>query len=207
MDDRLRANPVSCDERVWTPVADGFRRRGWTVRTARDEGTLGDPDCEYLYYATENEWVLATFDDDFFSLVKGRRTPAFGPDLRFWAVREQHSKRVTSGDRWRRLGSPMPDDICRRDQREVVALVRSLAQALGEPPTTETAVVVVALPTFGDVQSTSTALDVGEVPFVHLAGRLRTSPGDEPLGRDVRSQADTCFKICGVTSKSRTAMA
>jgi len=40
--------PLYCDERIWIPVADGLRRRGWTVHTTRDEGTLGDPDDEQL---------------------------------------------------------------------------------------------------------------------------------------------------------------
>ncbi|WP_311171944.1 DUF5615 family PIN-like protein [Halobellus ordinarius] len=63
--------PLYCDESIWIPVADGLRRRGWTVRTARDEGTLGEPDHEQLRYAVENDWLLLTFDDDFLSLVEG----------------------------------------------------------------------------------------------------------------------------------------
>jgi len=59
-----------CDESIWIPVADGLTRRGWEVHTARDEGTLGDPDREQLGYARENGWVLVTFDDDFLSLVE-----------------------------------------------------------------------------------------------------------------------------------------
>lgn len=62
--------PLYCDESIWIPVAEGLRRRGWTVRTAREEGTLGNPDREQLQYAVENGWVLATFDDDFLSLVE-----------------------------------------------------------------------------------------------------------------------------------------
>ena len=60
-----------CDESIWIPVADGLRRRGWSVNTAREEGTLGDPDREQLQYAVENGWILVTFDDDFLSLVEG----------------------------------------------------------------------------------------------------------------------------------------
>jgi len=63
--------PLYCDESIWMPVADGLRRRGWTVRTARDERTLGDPDYEQLRYAVANDWLLLTFDDDFLSLVEG----------------------------------------------------------------------------------------------------------------------------------------
>lgn len=32
--------PLYCDESVWVPVADGLRRREWTVRTTRDEDLL-----------------------------------------------------------------------------------------------------------------------------------------------------------------------
>jgi predicted nuclease of predicted toxin-antitoxin system len=63
--------PVYCDESIWIPVADGLRRRGWTVYTAREQGTLGDPDVEQLRYAVANDWLLLTFDDDFLSLVEG----------------------------------------------------------------------------------------------------------------------------------------
>ncbi|WP_158237356.1 DUF5615 family PIN-like protein [Halegenticoccus soli] len=63
--------PLYCDESIWIPVADGLRRRGWTVHTARDEERLGDPDREHLSYAFENDWILVTFDDDFLSLVEG----------------------------------------------------------------------------------------------------------------------------------------
>jgi hypothetical protein len=64
--------PAYCDESIWIPVADGLRRRGWTVHTARGEETLGDSDEEQLAYAVDNDWLLLTFDDDFFSLVKAR---------------------------------------------------------------------------------------------------------------------------------------
>jgi predicted nuclease of predicted toxin-antitoxin system len=63
--------PVYCDEGIWIPVADGLRRRGWTVHTARGEDTLGDPDRDHLQYALERDWLLLTFDDDFLSLVEG----------------------------------------------------------------------------------------------------------------------------------------
>ena len=63
--------PVYCDESIWVPVADGLRRRGWIVHTAREQGTLGEPDEDQLRYAVENDWVLVTFDDDFLSLVEG----------------------------------------------------------------------------------------------------------------------------------------
>ena len=63
--------PLYCDESIWIPVADGLRRRGWTVYTVRDEERLGDPDRKHLSHAVENDWILVTFDDDFLSLVEG----------------------------------------------------------------------------------------------------------------------------------------
>jgi predicted nuclease of predicted toxin-antitoxin system len=63
--------PLYCDESIWIPVADGLSRRGWSVHTARDEGTLGEPDREQLRYAVKRDWMLLTFDDDFLSLVEG----------------------------------------------------------------------------------------------------------------------------------------
>ena len=64
--------PVYCDESIWIPVADGLRRRGWTVTTAREEDMLGEPDRKQLLYARDNDWLLLTFDDDFLSLVEGK---------------------------------------------------------------------------------------------------------------------------------------
>lgn len=61
---------VYCDESVWVPVANGLRQRGWKVQTASEEDTLGDTDREQLRLATENDWVLLTFDDDFLSIVE-----------------------------------------------------------------------------------------------------------------------------------------
>ena len=63
---------IFCDESVWVPVADGLRQRGWTVFTASEEGRLGLTDAEQLRFASENGYVLLTFDDDFLSLVDGR---------------------------------------------------------------------------------------------------------------------------------------
>lgn len=56
--------PRYCDESIWVPVADGLRRRGRTVDTARDEGRRGDPDRKRLSYAVEKSWIFVTFGDD-----------------------------------------------------------------------------------------------------------------------------------------------
>ncbi len=59
-----------CDESIWIPVADGLRRRGWTVRTARGEGQLGESDQKQLHYSRKKDWIVVTFDDDFLSLME-----------------------------------------------------------------------------------------------------------------------------------------
>ena len=40
--------PLYCDESIWIPVADGLRRRGWTVYTARGQGWGGRGAFSYL---------------------------------------------------------------------------------------------------------------------------------------------------------------
>ncbi|ARS89625.1 DUF5615 family PIN-like protein [Natrarchaeobaculum aegyptiacum] len=65
--------PLYCDESIWIPVADGLRRRGWTIHTTRGESMLGAPDREQLAFAVDNDWVLVTFDDDFLSLVESEQ--------------------------------------------------------------------------------------------------------------------------------------
>lgn len=61
---------IYCDESVWMPVAKGLRQRGWKVKTAHEEGTLGDTDREQLELAKKKKDILLTFDDDFLSLVE-----------------------------------------------------------------------------------------------------------------------------------------
>ena len=53
--------PLYCDESIWIPVADGLSRRGWSVHTARDEGTLREPDREQLRYAGERDGTTVSF--------------------------------------------------------------------------------------------------------------------------------------------------
>ena len=63
--------PLYCDESIWVPLADGLRRRGWTVHTVRDEDLLGAPDREQLSHARSSDWILVTFDDDSSRSSKG----------------------------------------------------------------------------------------------------------------------------------------
>lgn len=52
------------------PVAKGLRQRGWKVKTAHEEETLGDADRKQLELSRKQENILLTFDDDFLSLVE-----------------------------------------------------------------------------------------------------------------------------------------
>jgi len=64
--------PLYCDESIWIPVADGLRRRGWTVHTTRNEDRLGDRDTEQLAYALDNDWILVTLTTTFYRWSKTR---------------------------------------------------------------------------------------------------------------------------------------
>lgn len=46
------------DESLWIPVADGLRRRGWSVYTVREGGKLGDPGRDHRNYALEHDRIL-----------------------------------------------------------------------------------------------------------------------------------------------------
>lgn len=64
------SRPIYFDESVWVTVADGLRRRGWEVHTARDYDRLGATDDRHLALAVDNDWILFTFDDDFLALAR-----------------------------------------------------------------------------------------------------------------------------------------
>lgn len=72
------SRPVYLDESVWITVADGLRRRGWEVHTAREHGRLGEPDASHLAFAGEQDWILFTFDDDFLTLVRSEEVTHAG---------------------------------------------------------------------------------------------------------------------------------
>jgi len=101
---------IYADENVWLPVVEGLRRRGWSVTTARAEGTLGNPDAEQLRYATEQGWPVLTFDDDFLGLVESE---GFESDHSGIVFVSQHARGV--GELVRRV-----DDALRRnDEHEL----------------------------------------------------------------------------------------
>lgn len=82
---------IYADENVWQPVAEGLRRRGWSVKTTLEEDTLGYSDYEHLAYAAERDWTLLTFDDDFLSLVESETD---APDHAGIVFLSQHRKDV-----------------------------------------------------------------------------------------------------------------
>lgn len=57
------------NESVNIAVAEGLKRRGVKVITARDTGNLGLSDKEQLEYARREGLVIITHDDDFLSLA------------------------------------------------------------------------------------------------------------------------------------------
>ena len=58
------------DESVNVAVAEGLRRRGVDVISAKDVGNLGLSDEDQLKYAIKNNFVIVTHDADFLSLAK-----------------------------------------------------------------------------------------------------------------------------------------
>ena len=57
------------DESVDIRIAEGLKRRGVEVHTARDTSNLGLSDEEQLEYARKNEFVIFTHDIDFLKLA------------------------------------------------------------------------------------------------------------------------------------------
>jgi len=60
------------NESVNIAVAEGLKRRGVKVITARDSGNLGLSDEEQFEYARKENLVIITHDDDFLSLAMDR---------------------------------------------------------------------------------------------------------------------------------------
>jgi predicted nuclease of predicted toxin-antitoxin system len=101
------------DENVWAPVIEGLRRRGWEITSVREEGTLGDTDREHLEYASEREWAILTFDDDFLSLVHRA-------DIEHGGVIfvSQHGKDI--GELVRRIDATLEENADRNLDSEIV---------------------------------------------------------------------------------------
>ncbi len=58
------------NESVNVAIAEGLKRRGVKIVSARDVGNLGLSDKEQLEYAAEKNFVIVTHDDDFLSMAK-----------------------------------------------------------------------------------------------------------------------------------------
>ena len=56
------------DEQVARVVVDGLRRRGIEVLTCQEANLLGASDMDHLAYATEQQCVIFSQDDDFLRL-------------------------------------------------------------------------------------------------------------------------------------------
>jgi hypothetical protein len=56
------------DESVRRAVAEGLRKRGIDATTASDAGLLGASDAEHVEFASRENRILVTHDDDFLRL-------------------------------------------------------------------------------------------------------------------------------------------
>ncbi|MBI2472508.1 MAG: DUF5615 family PIN-like protein [Planctomycetes bacterium] len=57
------------NESVNVAVAEGLKRRGIKILSARETGNLGLSDEEQLEYAKKNNFVIITHDDDFLTMA------------------------------------------------------------------------------------------------------------------------------------------
>jgi len=57
------------NESVSVTVSEGLKRRGVKAISARDAGNLGLSDEEQLAYASKNNLIIVTHDDDFLSMA------------------------------------------------------------------------------------------------------------------------------------------
>ena len=57
------------NESINIAIAEGLKRRGVEVISARDAGNLGLLDEEQLEYARRKDLVIVTHDDDFLSIA------------------------------------------------------------------------------------------------------------------------------------------
>lgn len=78
------------DENLSLTIADGLRRRGVDVVTARDAKRLGDDDESQLVFATAEERILVTFDDDFLAIAAS--------GIEHAGIAYCHSEKYTKGE-------------------------------------------------------------------------------------------------------------
>ncbi len=78
------------DENISLVVAEGLRRRGVDVVAARDAKRLGDDDRMQLAFATAENRVLATFDDDFLAIAAS--------GIEHAGIAYCHSEKYTKGE-------------------------------------------------------------------------------------------------------------
>ncbi len=78
------------DENISVIVADGLRRRQIDVVTARDAKRLGDDDASQLAFATAENRILTTFDDDFLAIAAS--------GIEHAGIAYCHSEKYTKGE-------------------------------------------------------------------------------------------------------------
>lgn len=82
------------NESVSVAVSEGLKRRGVNTISARDAGNLGLSDEEQLAYASKNNLVIVTHDDDFLSIAI---------ELEHTGIAYVHQEKYKVGDLIRRL--------------------------------------------------------------------------------------------------------
>ncbi|MBI5039436.1 MAG: DUF5615 family PIN-like protein [Nitrospirae bacterium] len=82
------------NESVSVAVSEGLQRRGVKAVSARDAGNLGLSDEEQLVYASKNNLVIVTHDDDFLSMAM---------EIEHNGIAYVHQEKYNVGDLIRRL--------------------------------------------------------------------------------------------------------
>ena len=82
------------NESVDVAVADGLKRRGVKVVSARDAGNLGLSDGEQLEYARKNNFVIITHDNDLLLMAV---------EIKHKGIVYVHQEKYSIGDLIRRL--------------------------------------------------------------------------------------------------------
>ena len=104
---------IYTDESVNVAIAEGLKRRGVKIWSARDAGKLGLSDEEQLEYAIKERAAIFTHDDDFLSLVIESEREHYG-------IIYVHQQHLSIGDCVRLLKAIVeitsPDEMCNQIQ-------------------------------------------------------------------------------------------
>jgi len=91
-----RTPHIYTDESVPIAIAEGLKRRGIAVTTARDSGNLGLTEEQQLSYAIKQRMTIFTHDDDFLVMAMHNSINHFG-------IVYVHQQKYTIGECIRKL--------------------------------------------------------------------------------------------------------